>query len=370
MITELKKALNDGKSVLFVGPMSKNLVDAAIKFVYDFKTFLPLIASRRQIDYTGGYVNNWTTGEYVKYVKERDKENRIILCRDHGGPNQGSLQFIDIQDAMQDAINSFYIDVELGFNIIHIDTVKVLDFYKDDNIMLNDSKILEALFMLYLICNKHAKTKNKEIEFEIGMESSDGTQMDLTSFGIFLKKSIERFTEHNLPMPLFCVAQTGTHVKETRNMGEMLAGLTDLLIGIKNFYPNIYLKEHNADYLTIENLKLHKTLGIQALNIAPEFGYSETMFLIDKMFKTYSIDLYRKFLRLAYDSKKWERWIVNDKLQDEAKAIIAGHYVFSKPECIEIKEELSKKLEYNVDEEIVKHLSNKLLKYYIDLEII
>lgn len=371
MITELKKALNEGKSVLSVGPMSKNLVDAAIKFVYDFKTFLPLIASRRQIDYNGGYVNNWTTKEYVKYVKDRDPMHRIILCRDHGGPNQGSHKFTDYEESCHDALESFKVDIDCGFNILHIDTVKVkLDFFEHDNVILENSEMMNTLFDFYSLCNTFANDANKNIEFEIGMESTDGTQMDLTSFSYFLRNSLSYFGDNNLPIPLFYVAQTGTHVKETRNMGEMLPGLTYLLMDIRNSYSSVYLKEHNADYLTNENLKLHKTLGIQALNIAPEFGYSETVFLIDKMFKTNSIDLYRKFLRIAYDSKKWERWVINEKLDDEFKAIIAGHYVFSNPKVIEIKEELSKKLGYDINEEIVSYLSNKLLKYYIDLEII
>ena len=37
--------------------MSKNVVDLVIEFNGDFG-FIP---SRRQVDYQGGYVNNWTT---------------------------------------------------------------------------------------------------------------------------------------------------------------------------------------------------------------------------------------------------------------------------------------------------------------------
>ena len=40
--------------------MSKNVVDAIIEFGGGFG-FIP---SRRQVDYNGGYVNNWTTGEF------------------------------------------------------------------------------------------------------------------------------------------------------------------------------------------------------------------------------------------------------------------------------------------------------------------
>ncbi len=54
-----------------------------------------LIASRRQIDSRemgSGYVNNWTTEEFARYVMNRDKKGRIILSRDHGGPWQNSRE--------------------------------------------------------------------------------------------------------------------------------------------------------------------------------------------------------------------------------------------------------------------------------------
>ena len=51
----------------FIGPMSKNVVDAIIEFDGDFG-FIP---SRRQVDYNGGYVNGWTTGEFATYVNVR-----------------------------------------------------------------------------------------------------------------------------------------------------------------------------------------------------------------------------------------------------------------------------------------------------------
>ena len=64
----------------YIGPMSKNTVDAVIEFDGNFG-FIP---SRRQVDYNGGYVNDWSTGEFAKYVN-----GRIPIQRDHGGIGQG-----------------------------------------------------------------------------------------------------------------------------------------------------------------------------------------------------------------------------------------------------------------------------------------
>ena len=58
----------------WIGPMSKNVVDSVIEFNGDFG-FIP---SRRQVDYQGGYVNDWTTGEFSTYVN-----GRVPIQRDH-----------------------------------------------------------------------------------------------------------------------------------------------------------------------------------------------------------------------------------------------------------------------------------------------
>jgi hypothetical protein len=46
--------------------MSKNVVDATLEFVAEnpqFPTYF--IPSRRQIEHNGGYVNNWSTADFV-----------------------------------------------------------------------------------------------------------------------------------------------------------------------------------------------------------------------------------------------------------------------------------------------------------------
>ena len=78
MNKELRKIINKRKTLLGVGPMSLNCVNATINLSNKYNIPLILIASRRQIDsgkFGGGYVNNWTTHEYSKYVFKKDKKN-------------------------------------------------------------------------------------------------------------------------------------------------------------------------------------------------------------------------------------------------------------------------------------------------------
>ena len=86
---------NRNCTLLGVGPMSKNCIDAAIELAKEYCTPLMLIASRRQIDseqFGGGYVENWTTKQFADYVIYKDTQKNIILARDHGGPWQNELE--------------------------------------------------------------------------------------------------------------------------------------------------------------------------------------------------------------------------------------------------------------------------------------
>ena len=74
---KLYSSIEKRKTLLGVGPMSLNCVNAATNIANKYNVPLILISSRRQIDdqhFGGGYVNNWNTEQYVKYIKKRDKK--------------------------------------------------------------------------------------------------------------------------------------------------------------------------------------------------------------------------------------------------------------------------------------------------------
>ena len=97
--------------------MSKNVVDAVIEFNSPSIGFIP---SRRQIDFIGGYVNNWTTKEFSNYVN-----GRVVIERDHGGIGQG----FDYDDGYE----SFAHDTKY-FDIIHVDPWIEFDNFDDSEI--------------------------------------------------------------------------------------------------------------------------------------------------------------------------------------------------------------------------------------------
>ena len=136
----------------------------------------------------------------------------------------------------------------------------------------------------------------------------------------------------------------------------------------------IFMKEHNADYLSNDALKWHPRLGIHAANVAPEFGVTETRALISILEKNNLNKLSENFLELSFESRKWEKWMLKDtKATDRDRSIIAGHYIFSKPEFKEIKLKAKKvltKKNIDIDNELKDAVKKEILRYMINFRMI
>jgi tagatose-1,6-bisphosphate aldolase non-catalytic subunit AgaZ/GatZ len=369
--------------MLGVGPMSVNCVDAAIELSNEYNAPIMLIASRRQIDseqFNGGYVNNWTTCEFTKYVKNKDIKKNIILSRDHGGPWQNNLEIekkMDLYQAMKSAKDSFKSDIDAGIEVLHIDPS--IDIHS----VVSKNLLLDRLFELYEFCWDYAKKNNKEISFEIGTEEQSGSTNTLDDLNETLL-SVEKFCNKNrIPFPTFVVVQTGTKVMETKNIGTFDSPIrveNEIAVEIqlpkmieicKNF--NVFIKEHNADYLTDQSLLWHPRLGIHAANVAPEFGVAETNALLQILENNNLGSLAIKFIELSYSSKKWHKWMLpNSKSSVRQKAIISGHYIFSTPECVELKKEALfnlKKIGIDLDIYLRNQIKKSIFRYIYNFRL-
>jgi hypothetical protein len=342
-------------TLLGVGPMSLNCVDAAIELANEYDTPLFLIASRRQIDseeFGGGYVNNWTTQEFARYVIDNDQRSKILLARDHGGPWQSAKEVsenLSLRRAMDSAKLSYLRDLEAGFQVLHIDPS--VDIHNSPNV----DEILDRVFDLYDYCWTHAQRLGREVIFEVGTEEQSGTTNTQEELDYTLNELLKFCKKNNIPQPSFVVIQTGTRVMERRNIGSFDTPLRVVnqlpaeiqvpkMIEICNSY-GVMMKEHNTDYLSDEALQWHPRLGIHAANVAPEFGVTETLALLNILEENNLQTLADEFLSLSYDSKRWEKWMLYEtEASDRDRSIISGHYVFSKPECDELKAKARKDL--------------------------
>lgn len=328
---------------LGIGPVTKVAVDSAIEIANEYSVPLFLIASRNQIECSaqgGGYVNNWSTESFSSYVRSRDKNNKIILARDHGGPWHNDWELhngISASDAMKRAKESYFHDISNGFSYIHVDPVRDIAGPIDLN------TTLERAFELIEYCYKIAQTQGKTICYEIGTEEqSESPKDNLEELNLMVSRISDFCKKNNFPLPSYTVVQIGTKVKETQNVGSFpkeegdfesflnSSGILDICRLCHD--KNISIKAHNADYLPAESLKLFPKIGIHAANVAPEFGVAESNSLLRLFRQKRENSCAEQFLEMAYNSMKWKKWLKpNSLLNDETKSVLAGHYIFSKP---------------------------------------
>jgi len=364
-------------TLLGVGPMSVNCVDSTIEIANEYDTPIMMIASRRQVECEsqgGGYVNNWSTEQFSKYVTDRDKKGKVLLCRDHGGPWQNSFEQnkgLGLKRAMESAKQSYKVDIASGFQILHLDPS--IDIHGKPDI----EEILNRLFELYEFCWSQAREYNQKVLFEIGTEEQSGSTNSQDELDFTLSSVLSFCKEYKVPKPTFVVIQCGTRVMEMRNVGSFDSPVrvaneipTEIqlpkMIEICNKYE-VFMKAHNTDYLSDESLQWHPRFGIHAANVAPEFGVTETKALIKILEENDLQKLSEKFLDLFYSSRKWEKWMINESTAtDRERSYIAGHYTFACEDFKEIKAEAScelKRKDIELDMYLKHSIKENILRY-------
>jgi len=310
--------MNDIK--FFIGPMSKNVVDAIIEFTDETGNKIGFIPSRRQVGFNGGYVNNWTTKEFSYYV-----HGRVPIERDHGGAGQGYKD--------DDGYISFKHDAE-NFDIIHIDPWKKYPNFDDG---LN-----ETLANMNYIHNI-----NPNILFEVGTEEA------IRKFTpIELNKLLSATSEFNFYDNIkYAVVQSGVGIDLGKriNTGKYdEARLSEFIDVCKSW--NVLSKEHNGDYLTNQEIKDKFSIGLDSINIAPEFGQLETLCYLDYM----DNDI-QEYYNICYESKRWEKWVGTDFVPEDSKKElikICGHYVLSDKKFLEMKPDIDDKIKLVIKDKL------------------
>lgn len=291
---------------VFFGPMSKNIVDTIIDFSLQNTIFsVVLIPSRRQIDYCGGYVNNWNTSEFYKYVKS--KNPNILIERDHGGACQGSVNDDGYESLREDCK---YMD------IIHIDPWK-----KHHDLHEGIKKTIEMIEYCYNL--------NPELQYEIGTEENIRfmSEDDLDVLVSMLKSKLETRVFNKIK---YLVIQCGTALQEHHNTGVFNKQRLLNMISICKKY-NLIPKEHNGDYITSDIHWEKYKLGLNNVNVAPELATTETSIILEHI----NNEDFEILYELCYLSGKWKKWVSQSFIPEENKkklVLISCHYVYSTPE--------------------------------------
>lgn len=339
-------------AVLGVGPVSRNTVDAALGVARRGGVRLMLIPSRRQVDaaeYGGGYLG-WTTREFAGHVRAHDPDGRALLCRDHGGPwmHTAEADIADADEAMDSCTRSFTADLDAGFSLLHIDTSEGRPGSGPVPLDIAAGRLVE----LYARCHAETVRRGVEVAYEIGFEPQDVSTNDPDEFKAALRHVLEGIDASGAPRPRYVVAQTGTKVAELRNVGlfhdpsareETLRQVATLAATCHE--EGLLLKAHNCDYLTARETVLLLEAGVDAFNVAPEFGVVETRALLRVLGELELTRAREDFLALAYDSGKWAKWMLDPTTAtDVERAVIAGHYVFRTERGTRVREEAAHEL--------------------------
>ena len=252
---------------LYVGPVSRNVVEAVIEFVNTTGFSIGFTAT---VNHIGS--NNYT-GLSINDIKE------LPVCRDHCDnlPNRGT---------------------EKDFDIVHIDPWKGNNFYAVVD------RTNEWLGFPYF--------------YEVGTEEA------VYPYGA---KELDTFLSSvSNERVLYGVVQSGAKLQNGKNVGEYNELKLVQMIAVCKSY-GLLSKEHNGDYLTGEIVKRKFELGVDAINIAPEFGSIESCIIWDALDRR-GKDI---FYSLCFSSLAWRKWISYDfDFSNKRELVrICGHYVFN-----------------------------------------
>lgn len=312
-MTLLQKYMIEGKTLLGVGPVTRQVIEVANKISKKYEIPILLICSRRQVEtekLAKSYV--MSTEEISKYGSNK----YLYLSRDHGGPWQGiDEKSLSEEQALQSCTTSYREDINNNFKILHIDTC-----------FCQSSK--NSIFPIINFCENNAK--KFDIIYEIGTDETNGEITNEYDFEKLVKLVSTYLEEKYSKKPLFVVAQTGTYVRECRQEGKFNFERTKRLCEIAKEH-DVYLKEHNCDYIDNESFKEHNEAGVGAVNVAPEFGVSQTIILLETLDKI-SKESLQEFINYVVYQGKWMKWLSKSTsmqdLSDFDKCAISGHYHF------------------------------------------
>jgi hypothetical protein len=295
--------------------MSLLINNIQARYAKDNQRPLMFIASRNQVDSSSGYV--MTTQELNQQLTSLRSEY-LILCRDHCGPYfLDEEKGLSLSQAVEATKKTIAGDIENGFDLIHIDTSRCENSYQ----------VADELFNFCLKLNPN-------IKFEFGTEENVGVAASINKYKDDVKFAVQ------FPNMEFVVAQTGSLTMEDRQAGSFDVPMVKQLVGYAN-NAGVKLKEHNADYLTAEQIQLRKSAGVHACNIAPQLGVIQTKKVLE-LANVYNVDS-TDFKNFVLASGKWKKWIIDGN--ETVRVAVAGHYCFNS----DIYKNLEDKINFHCD---------------------
>jgi tagatose-1,6-bisphosphate aldolase non-catalytic subunit AgaZ/GatZ len=272
---------------LGVGPMSRKIIG----IINNYNKPLMVVASRNQVDYNSGYVCH--TADLAHMITNK----AMMLCRDHCGPYFSDLDCgLTLNDTIVRCKKTIQQDIISGFGLIHIAVATDLIEY--------------------------ALNLSPTIFLEFGSESNTGT--NITKSLAHIDEQLAFISQYKDNIHFF-VTQTGSLTMHTQvgsfNVDE------NKRVAEKIHNAGVKFKEHNADYLTYNDVLLRWQAGVDALNVAPQLGQVQTRLLYELAGTTPE---WNEFANEALAFGSWRRWLPSNLQSDKLLAVfVSGHYIFS-----------------------------------------
>lgn len=288
---------------LYIGAVSNSVLRVVNEH---FSQYVGILISQNQSNYNGG-----------GYIKLNPKEIKsvypnVLLCRDHGygGTIKEDFKYCDL---------------------IHLDPFK--DGYK------NFDRVSE-------IYNNYAKLNPEFDNWEVGTED------DVLDY---LPSQLDYLLSKLSKPPVYAVVQGGNKIINGKNAGVFEETRYKAMIDVCKKH-GVRSKEHNGDWLTGEEIRKRFELGLDAINMAPYFGWIESSLIVNEL-NNNEVDFYH---RMILDDGNYKRWVSEDfDIYNEKRKLIkiAGHYLFESDFVKFLKNHRYKNLQEDINKVIFNVIS-------------
>jgi hypothetical protein len=216
----------------------------------------------------------------------------------------------------------------MHFDLLHIDPFKQCKSIEDAAI--------------YTASAINLISELSECGYEIGTEEAIFPMSVEDAFSFFSR--VQNETGSNFDRVQYLVVQFGTKIIGTRNTGKFDINRANEMISMCRDFGKMS-KEHNGDYLSVEGVRERRSLGLDALNIAPEMGGIETDCILEWMDNNRR-NLIDTFFGCCIATNRWQKWFVKNFDPNSNKVDVlraCGHYCFSTPTFAKLMESIDYK---------------------------
>ena len=365
---ELLANAGESYTLLFISPISKQVVDSFIDEAISRKAPVAFVASLNQVDLGGGYTG-WTPQEFIEYVKKRvvelaGWEYPVILQLDHGGPwlkDKHVEENYTFDEALSDFLKSLEGFLKAGFRLIHLDAT--VDPESPDMSAEPEKAATRTAELLTYAEDLVAQLGIEKVFYEIG---SDRWGYKLPEIYDYFLSSFTREAKSrglDLSRIIFSVAHVGTEVKPGNKVD---IDTLRRFVSLTKTY-GFKLKVHSGDYIKNPESLLEAEVG--GVNIGPMFAHIMYSSLISVITERMSSEEAKRYIELLNElitsADRLSKYTGKGVVVEEYMLGLASRYIWSRPEMQDIIERISRTLQIDINNLLIKKL-REIMNFYIE----